>query len=57
LFNNNGTTGGSANLTFNLNQNLFAFGTNTLFANATSRFVGIGTTSPRSNLNVMRILL
>ncbi len=52
LFNNNGTTGGSANLTFNLNQNLLAFGTSTFFANATSAQVGVGVTSPLSNLHI-----
>jgi hypothetical protein len=52
LFNNSGSTGGSANLTFNLNQNLFAFGTNTLFANATSGRVGIGTSSPTNFVHI-----
>jgi hypothetical protein len=52
LFNNSGSTGGSANLTFNLNQNLFSVGTNTVFANVTSGLVGIGTSSPTGKLSV-----
>jgi hypothetical protein len=52
LFNNSGSTGGSANLTFNLSQNLFAVGTNTVFANVTSGLVGIGTSSPSNKLEV-----
>jgi hypothetical protein len=52
LFNNSGSTGGSANLTFNLNQNLFAVGTNTVFANVTSGLVGIGTSSPATRMHI-----
>jgi hypothetical protein len=52
LFNNSGSTGGSANLTFNLNQNLFSVGTSTLFANVTSGLVGIGTTSALHKLHI-----
>ena len=52
LFNNTGNTAGSANLTFNLSQNLFAVGTNTLFANVTSGLVGIGTASPVERLQI-----
>jgi hypothetical protein len=53
LFNSNNTTAGSANLTFNLNGNVFSVGTDTFYAAAaTSGNVGIGTITPNAKLQV-----